>query len=224
MKIKTAILIVTIFILASVMCLRLAYADPYSADSMWIDPSEIDITEMSVGDKFNVTVWLNVTEDCGAWQFYLIYNKEYLNVTRYGLTGTGGAKSEFFENSGSSTFFPTPSMGAYNDTHNYILIGESWLGGPFGTGCGSLAWVELNTSQTTDKCCVGHSECTSPANKRHTCLGLIARRNSIKRLQCHCDTRISSANSNNLPWPAFSCLYSVQKENKNIKSNLSLIF
>ena len=143
MKIKTAILIVTIFILASVMCLRLAYADPYSADSMWIDPSEIDITEMSVGDKFNVTVWLNVTEDCGAWQFYLIYNKEYLNVTRYGLTGTGGAKSEFFENSGSSTFFPTPSMGAYNDTHNYILIGESWLGGPFGTGCGSLAWVEF---------------------------------------------------------------------------------
>jgi len=141
-----SIIILTIFTVSSSLTQRITAISPeeqHSANSMWIEPSIINATGMSIGDKFNITVWLNLTRECGAWQFYLIYNKEYLNVTRYGLTGTGGAKSQFFENSGSTTFFPGASQGIHNDTHNYILIGESWLGGPFGTGCGSLAWVEL---------------------------------------------------------------------------------
>ena len=114
--------------------------------SMWLDPSSVELNtaEHSIGYKFWITVWLNATGyEVGSWQFYMIYNKNYLNITQYTLTGTGGTISQFFENSGSSTFYPGASLGAYNDTHNYIMMGESWLSGPFGTGCGTLATLEF---------------------------------------------------------------------------------
>jgi hypothetical protein len=117
--------------------------EPHDADAMWVEPSLVNATGRSIGDKFNVTVWLNVTVDCGCWQFKLIYNKNYLNITRCVYTGTGGSKSQFFENTGTTTFPTTPSFGTYNETHNYVLHGESWMGGPFGTGVGSLSCVEF---------------------------------------------------------------------------------
>jgi hypothetical protein len=147
MKTKTLILTVLVLsILASIACIpNLVYAedsDP-AADSMWMEPSEVDVSGMSIHDKFNVTVWLNTTENVGSWQFYLIYDKAKVNVTRSGLTGTGGTKSQFFENTGTTTFVPPPSRGSHNSTHDYIQVGESWLSGPWGTGYGSLVWVEV---------------------------------------------------------------------------------
>jgi hypothetical protein len=147
MKTETLIqALLVLSILASITCIpNLVYAEAsdHEADSMWITPSEVDVSSMSIHEKFNVTVWLNTTENVGSWQFYLIYDKAKVNVTRSGLTGTGGTKSQFFENTGTTTFVPPTSRGSHNSTHDYIQVGESWLSGPWGTGYGSLAWVEI---------------------------------------------------------------------------------
>ena len=123
--------------------LSLAALGSHPSDSMWIEPSVVDATGMSVGDKFNVTVWLNVSTNVAAWQFRLIYEEAYLDVTRYGLTGTGGSISQFFEKSGTETWGILSSEGSHNETHDYIMIGEVWKSGPWGRGCGSLAWLEF---------------------------------------------------------------------------------
>jgi len=138
-----------VFILTALMAISMVpivSIAQHPSVSMWLDPSSVELNtaEHSIGYKFWITVWLNATGyEVGSWQFYMIYNKNYLNITQYTLTGTGGTISQFFENSGSSTFYPGASLGAHNDTHNYILMGESWLSGPFGTGCGTLATLEF---------------------------------------------------------------------------------
>jgi hypothetical protein len=138
----------------------------YPANSMWIGPSVVNATGMSVGDRFNVTVWLNVSVNCGAWQFYLIYNKQQLNVTKYGLTGTGGARSQFFENTNTQTWGMVSYEDYHNATHKYIQIGESWKSGPWGIGAGSLAWIEFEIKTQPPFVCVldiasGHHPPTS---------------------------------------------------------------
>jgi hypothetical protein len=117
--------------------------EPHNANAMWVEPSLINVTDSSIGDKFNVTVWLNVTVDCGCWQFKMLYNKNQLKIVSVTLTGTGGGKSDFFEKSGSTTFPAPPDFGSYDETRNFTLVGESWLMGPFGTGVGSLSYVEF---------------------------------------------------------------------------------
>jgi len=119
--------------------------EPHNANAMWIEPSTVSDT-VSVGYRFNVTVWINLTSNptgaCGGWQFKLLYNKEYLNFTKAGLTA--GSTSEFFE--GISAVPLGPTSGSYNSTHNYVQIGESWMGiGDMRSvpGYGSLAWVEF---------------------------------------------------------------------------------
>jgi hypothetical protein len=115
--------------------------EPHNANAMWIEPSQVNVTGQSIGYKFNITVWINVTVTCGGWQFKLFYNKNYLNATGCGYTG--GSKSNFFQNV-SNTMPVTPSFESYNATHNFVQHGESWLGGsPAGPGYGSLSWVEF---------------------------------------------------------------------------------
>jgi len=124
-------------------------SEPHPANSMWVEPSTIDLTNgTSVGFKFNVTVWVNVTsvpsvnQVVGAWQYAVVYNKTQLNATRTGYTA--GAKSQFFENITSYLPPGAPSRGTANATHNYIMHAESWLAGPKRVlGYGSLGWVEF---------------------------------------------------------------------------------
>ena len=142
-KITLALLIATTLIMAIPLHQVLAAepTEPHNADSMWIEPSVKDVSVLSIGEKFNVTVWINVSLTCGAWQFKLIYNKSYLNATECGYTA--GAKSDFFKNV-PTTVPVTPSFESYNTTHNFVQHGESWLGGtPAGPGYGSLSWVEF---------------------------------------------------------------------------------
>jgi hypothetical protein len=118
---------------------------------MWIEPSVIDVTGVSVGYKFNVTVWVNISLDinCAGWQFAMLYNINYLNATRAGYTGTGGTRSQFFEQSGTVNLMPLPPTlnGPYNSTHKYVLHGEAWSpmvpNNPYAKGLGSLSWVEF---------------------------------------------------------------------------------
>lgn len=146
-KFSTLAFILIVIITSSITTLleQMAIAakpgEPHNADAMWIEPSLINATGLSIGYKFNITVWINVSVACGAWQFHLIYPKAYINATRCGYTA--GAKSDFFKN--VPTTVPVDLVfGVQNTTHNYIEHAESWLGGtPAGPGYGSLSWIEF---------------------------------------------------------------------------------
>jgi hypothetical protein len=123
-----------------------AISNAYNVVTMWLDPSSksLNTAEHSIGYKFSITVWLDAADkNVGSWQFYMIYNKNYLNVTSYTLSGPGGTISQFFYNSGTTTFVPPVAKGSHNATHNYLQMGESWLSGPPGTGVGTLAIIQF---------------------------------------------------------------------------------
>ena len=120
-------------------------AEPHDANSMWIEPSAIQLNniEHSIGYKFNITLWLNLTVACKGWQFKLLYNKNYLNISGIGYTGDN--KSEFFQN--ITTMPVSPYFGSHNDTHDYVIYGEAWIMGPERSpGYGSLAWIQFNVT------------------------------------------------------------------------------
>jgi hypothetical protein len=136
---------IAIIVFAVFTCLMLtpyAYAAepsvPHNADAMWVEPEVVDLSGASIGYKFNVTVWVNLTVTCAGWQFLMEYETAFLNATRIGLTA--GDKSDFFQN--ITTFPIAPQFG--NLTAKYALIGESWISGPYRSpGYGSLGWVEF---------------------------------------------------------------------------------
>jgi len=114
--------------------------EPHPADAMWIEPSYIDLTNYSVGQKFNITIWLNMSSTSTAWQIGLIYRKTYLNATRAGYTA--GSTSEFFQR--KSTIPLPPVFKSLNVTHNQVLFGEAILLPPYKEpGYGSLCWIEF---------------------------------------------------------------------------------
>ena len=117
-------------------------SEPHAADAMWIEPSTLNVPATE-GYKFNVTVWVNLTITCGAWEIKLIYNKNYLNATRIGLTA--GTTSEFFQ---GKTIIPVPpGFGSVNATHDYVLYGEAILSPPYREpGYGSLCWIEFEVT------------------------------------------------------------------------------
>lgn len=133
-------------LLILVLTVSPVFAQSHNANSMWVEPEVVDLTGYTVGQKFNVTVWVNVTVECGGWQFKMIYDKVLLRATRAGYTA--GTRSHFFAQSGTANFPTTPQLNvAHNATHNYVLYGEMWNpmvpDNPYATGCGSLAWVEF---------------------------------------------------------------------------------
>ena len=149
MEIKRKILKLTLTIIIVVLLLNTPINhvesdipnEPHRADAMWIEPPLINATGLTVGYKFNVTVWINLTQECAGWQFYMLYDKGLLNATRCGYTA--GDKSDFFKNITTIPVSPTLD-GPHNKTHAYVLHGESWLMGDFRSpGYGSLAWVEF---------------------------------------------------------------------------------
>jgi len=131
---KLMILFALFTIMLPMKALALEPNEPHNADAMWVEPSEIDLTTVSVGYRFNVTVWVNCSKTCTAWQFLLYYNSTYLNAT--GCWYTAGTTSEFFQGLGPITVEPT----FYNDS---VLFGESCLMNLREPGYGSLAFVEF---------------------------------------------------------------------------------
>ena len=139
-KILQLVIITLLSMSIVVPVLALEPSEPHAANAMWVEPSTLNIPATE-GYKFNVTVWVNVSETCGAWEVRLIYNKAHLNVTRAGYTA--GSTSEFFQ---GKTAVPMPSyFGAVNATHNRVLLGEVILApGPYREpGYGSLCWIEF---------------------------------------------------------------------------------
>jgi hypothetical protein len=114
-------------------------SEPHPANAMWIEPSNLTIAE--VGDKFNVTVFVNVTLMSFAWQVKLCFNSTFFKATKIGYTNEN--KSDFF-----TEYSPIPVTPTINNEEGYILHGESLLGNDEkAPGYGSLIWIEFNLTQ-----------------------------------------------------------------------------
>lgn len=114
-------------------------SEPHPANAMWIEPSNATIVD--IGDKFNVTVFVNLTQNSFAWQIKLFFNSTFLTATKTGYTN--GNKSNFF--SEHSSIIVTPTI---NNEEGFILQGESLLGNDEkASGYGSLIWIEFNLTQ-----------------------------------------------------------------------------
>ncbi|MCK4481729.1 S8 family serine peptidase [Candidatus Bathyarchaeota archaeon] len=114
--------------------------EPHPANAIWVEPSFTDLTNYSIGERFNVTAWLNLTEPSFAWQINLIYDKTILNATR--CEYTANSQSQFFE--GLPTIFIAPAFLNINVTHAYVIHAESLIGvAEKEPGSGSLSWIEF---------------------------------------------------------------------------------
>jgi len=131
---KLMILFTLLTIMLPLKAFALEPDEPHNADAMWVEPSEKDLTTVSVGYRFNVTIWANCSKTCTAWQFLLYYNSTYLNAT--GCWYTAGTSSEFFQGLGAIPV--EPSFGP-----NSVLFAESCLLNLREPGYGSLAFVEF---------------------------------------------------------------------------------
>jgi hypothetical protein len=141
-KIGTTIL-VTMLLLSFPMILVRAQPQTHNADSMWVEPPStvFDTTNASIGTKFNVTIWLNMSENIYAYQIGLHYNRTQLQCTRADLTG--GTTSNYFK--GHTTVPAGPTIDTGSLANGSVLAGESCLGNDFITGPknASLIWAEF---------------------------------------------------------------------------------
>jgi hypothetical protein len=142
---KAALTFIFIFAIVSAPIVLLVRAstptEPHAGDAMWTEPSLIDLSTatVSVGYKFNVTVWINLTLASASWQFVLAYDNSQLNATRAGYTA--GTHSDFFN--GLANVGLSPSFYVYNATHNAVLCAETLMLAIRDPGYGSLEWVEF---------------------------------------------------------------------------------
>ena len=114
--------------------------EPHLGDAIWIEPSFVDLDGLDIGQKFNVTLWTNLTRASFAWQIDVIHNSERLIATRAGYTA--GSSSQFY--SGYVTVPVSPSFWHVNETHSYVMFAEALLGDvERSAGFGSLCWIEF---------------------------------------------------------------------------------
>jgi hypothetical protein len=110
---------------------------------MWVNPSNVTFTNAnaSIGTRFNVTVWLNMTEDIFAYQVALHYNRTQLNCTRAGYTA--GSTSNYFV--GHAVTAPAPVIDTSSLGNGSVLASESLLGDDIipGPHSESLIWMEF---------------------------------------------------------------------------------
>jgi hypothetical protein len=134
-----------IILLASFVVLVFADvpAEPHTAEAMWVDPSSVTFSNSnaSVGQKFNVTVWLNISvaQTAFSYQTALKYNHTQLKCTRAGFTA--GAKSQFLSAHTTSGLITIDTSFLGNGS---ILASEASLDtAEPGPRADSLAWAEF---------------------------------------------------------------------------------
>jgi hypothetical protein len=129
-----------IMVISAFAAINNAYAvDIQPPVSMWIDPpmSNFTTATTNVGDKFNVTVWINTdntTLVAYTWQLTIGFDSSFLTCTRAGYTA--GTTSQFFQ--GKTTVPVTAVI-----TNTSIMTGESLMGDANMTGNASLCWIEF---------------------------------------------------------------------------------
>lgn len=122
----------------------LSAAASYGANAMWIDPSPVG-ADFGVGNRFNVTVWVNLTQSSSVWQVALRFDTAYLNAMRAGYTA--GGTSEFFI--GHSTVQGGPAI---DNSGGYVYYCEILLANDVrSAGSASLCWIEFQVVSTTSQ-------------------------------------------------------------------------
>jgi hypothetical protein len=135
-----ALIVVSMF---SIFTLEVRSEEPHVANALWIEPSSIplDISKVDVGYRFNVTVWVNLTDNSFTWQVKLLFNNTYFNATRAGYTA-GSVSDWATHRTGGAT---VPVAPVIDNTKGYVLHGESCMGEYYVPGpiVASLMWVEF---------------------------------------------------------------------------------
>lgn len=99
--------------------------EPHEANAMWIEPSAIALGTLnaSVGQRFNVTVWVNITDNIAGWEVWILYNRTQLMATNVGYTA--GSTSKLFE--GHETFVNFTNIDGVGNTHGKTIAnGTVW--------------------------------------------------------------------------------------------------
>jgi hypothetical protein len=110
----------------------------YAANAMWIEPNQ---SACAIGNRFNVTVWLNITEDVFGCQVALLYNRTHLMCTRANHTSTGN----YFEGHGVDIPSNSPRIDTSFLGNGSLLAYEGCLSLDFiaGPHSGTLIWAEF---------------------------------------------------------------------------------
>jgi len=141
---KTGImLLIPLMLLTFPTILVRAQVVSHGADSMWVDPSStvFDTSNASIGTRFNVTIWLNLTESIYSYQIGLHYNRTLLQCTRSAFTA--GATSNYC--AGHTTVAAGPTIDTSSLGNGSVEAGESCLGSDSipGPKSGTLIWAEF---------------------------------------------------------------------------------
>jgi len=148
MKLRIQIITLATILLMSMMNINITMAgvpsESHNADAMWVEPSSITFTpaNATVGQKFNVTVWLNITSaNVFSHSIGLRYNRTQLKGVRGGFTSPPG--SEFMKPNATTPAGPiidTSYLGNGTVLATETFSGEDFRGVP---RVGSLIWVEF---------------------------------------------------------------------------------
>jgi hypothetical protein len=116
--------------------------DQRPGHAMWVEPSTVNLTgdSATIGYRFNVTVWLNMTQDIYSYSIGLLYNRTQLKCIRAGFTD--GGTSEYFTGHYSTALMVIDTSYLHNGS---ILayegcIAQDQIKGP---RVGSLVWAEF---------------------------------------------------------------------------------
>jgi uncharacterized membrane protein YdcZ (DUF606 family) len=139
----TFLIATLVFSSMAVLSMAEVSMEPHNADAMWVEPSTITLNNVTgyVGMKFNVTVWLNMTEDVYGYQIALRYDRTQLKATRARFTA--GSTSNYF--APLITSAPAPAIDTSFLGNGSVLAFESCLGDDLvpGPKNGSLIWIEF---------------------------------------------------------------------------------
>ena len=115
--------------------------DQLSANSMWVEPSIVDLTgdSATIGHRFNVTVWLNMSQDIFSYQIGLLYDRTLLKCTRAGFTD-GGTSEYFTGHYTTAQMVIDTSLGNGSILAFEGCISHDCIQGPH---VGSLIWAEF---------------------------------------------------------------------------------
>jgi sorbitol-specific phosphotransferase system component IIC len=124
------------------------------APAMWLQPETeaFNISTASVGTLFNVTGWINVTENSTGWSAALTFNPAQLQVVTASFSGSGGLESQWLQSSGIPTSSVIAEAPSWSNTAGTIGepsgFGETAYAPYVATSSlGSLFVIEFNITE-----------------------------------------------------------------------------
>ena len=115
--------------------------DQRSANAMWVEPLIVNLTgdSATIGYRFNITVWLNMSQDIFSYQIGLLYDHTQLKCTRAGFTD-GGTSQYFTGHYSTALIAINMELGNGSIMAFECCLGQDCIRGPH---VGSLIWAEF---------------------------------------------------------------------------------